>query len=118
VRYAQASARSFHKSAALAKVAAGEDSRWAALAAAAQREATAFDLIVKASTTGISLAQQAQVLRAVSITKSARAVFLAQCAKADPAKFAHLPTSSPQPTATGPTRQAMGPRVATLSTRP
>jgi hypothetical protein len=118
VRYARASARAFHRSAALARTAAGADSRWAALAAAAQREASAFDVIVKAATSGITLAQQEQVVKAVSVTKTARVLFIAQCAKADPAKFAHLTTSSPAPTLTGPTRQAMALRAATLSTRP
>jgi hypothetical protein len=88
----------FLKSADLAGRAADLDPRWKTLQGAADHEAAGFEVLAKA-TEGTSQVDRTAIAQAVSTTKDARPVFLAECAKADPKRFA-TPTPSPSSTAT------------------
>lgn len=71
----------FNKAADLSLTASREDSRWTVLANAAANEAAAFDVILKASTTGVT--NEAEVNRAAALTRQVRPAFIAQCQKAE-----------------------------------
>lgn len=94
IDYAKASYVRFLKSADLASRAAQEDPRWKPLQSAAQREAAAFEVIVKAADPHASAdVSSTSVKRAVADSTAARPVFVAQCEKADPSYF--KPSASP-----------------------
>jgi hypothetical protein len=93
--YATATYGAFLAAARLARLAAEGDPRWRQLQSATTREATAFQVIAK-GTTGSGQVDRATLRRAVAETAAARPIFVAQCAKADPAKFsASSGTTSP-----------------------
>ncbi|HVV75252.1 MAG TPA: hypothetical protein VHC43_04385 [Mycobacteriales bacterium] len=100
--YAKAAYAAFLGSAELASRATQLDPRWSALESAADREAAAFKVVAEAATSGFSLSDRAgaaAVQRAVETTKTARATFITECSKADPAKFsASEATASPSAT--------------------
>ena len=76
-----------------------QDRRWSALESAARREATAFGIIAQATRSGISsTAAEHNYLVAMNVGKVVRPLFLAQCLKADPARFQPVPSASPQVT--------------------
>lgn len=105
INYTKKSYVGFLKAADLARKAAAEDSRWTALESAAQREAAAFEVIVKASDPKSSVdVSSANVKRAVDQSNAARPAFIAQCDKADPGGLdqgSATQTPEPGPIATG-----------------
>lgn len=100
IAFAKASGAAFKTANDHAKRAAALDPTWARLASSSKAEADAFAVIVSASTVGVTTAAaQANVLKAVDISRSARLVFIAQCAKVDPKRFTTPPSSSASPSA-------------------
>jgi hypothetical protein len=98
IDYAKATYGAFLKAADLAGQAAAQDPRWKALESAAAREAAGFEIIVKGAE-GTTQLDMSRVNNAVAETKAARPLFIAECAKADPATFGTA-TQSPSATAT------------------
>lgn len=105
INYTKASYVAFLQSAELARKAADEDSRWTALETAAQREAAAFEVIVKATDPKSSADVSSEsVTRAVDESNAARPKFAAECDKADPGGLSggtSTRTPAPGPVATG-----------------
>lgn len=99
INYTKESYVGFLKAADLSRKAAAEDSRWSALQTAAQREAAAFEVIVKASDPKASGdVSAASVKRAVDQSNAARPAFVAECDKADPGGL-EQGGATPSPTA-------------------
>lgn len=96
IDYAKATYGAFLKAADLASQAAAVDPRWKALESAAEREAAGFEIIVKGAE-GSTQLDTARVNNAVTETKAARPLFIAECTKADPK---HFTTASPSPSPT------------------
>ncbi|HWC33663.1 MAG TPA: hypothetical protein VG650_02435 [Mycobacteriales bacterium] len=99
IDYAKATYGAFLEAADHAGKAADLDARWKQLQSAADREAAAFQVIVRAAQ-GSTQLDALPVNRAVRATKTARPLFIGQCATADPTHFSPVspsPSASPSP---------------------
>ena len=93
-QHAKDVAAGFATAARLAKQAAATDSRWAVLAASAEKEAKAFAVIAAAAGGAASLDQQA-VLDAAAQTRAQQPIFITQCQRAEGVAPAVSSTATP-----------------------
>lgn len=94
----------FVKAADQAGKAADLDPKWKALESAAVRSAAAYEVFAKAAE-GQTQVDRGGITNAVTEAKTARPLFINECAKADPKHFTASPVPSATPTPTGPTKK-------------